>query len=1199
MLPLILLDSWIQFSSASRIPALALFVATLAATIYWTLFKPLARKWSDIEILRFLDTAAARAGGEHGMLLDAYELHRPESAIQETSNPTGNALADSARASLEPLLEMTQIDAAFQRKNVTRHLIAAASLLMLLGLAILFINEYVAIGAERLFNPFSKRHWPSRTLIVLSEPTGGFQNPPMEPYTLQAAVTGVIPPEVQLAYKSASTGYFIKEKIAVRPSASAAQVTYTFPEVREPLSFYLSGGDFTTDTIQLGIVERPYLKNITAHYKFPDYAGLPDKSASGGQLSALEGTQVRLVFETSMPIQRANFALDKSAPEEMSAARTANSLASTFEKTLMLREDGTYAIELFDAHGFREARPERFEIHVIPDNLPEVELLAPGRDLVATRNFSVEVALKARDDFGLKKVELLYQLNDAAPVALSDRITGPIAQIGRISDARFTWDLRKMEDLPDAATITYYVRVQDINPTGRGKAETAHRQIKLVKPSDFHLDTLENGKGLLTEALIAWRNQLNAWKLNAQFLKSGTGKEDDRIWLDLGEKQENAIRAAKAMSNHLAILEQAFENNHMEREFMAARLNEIADLLKRLISTEHADIGERLREAHPRNDADSAPERLKSNRDSALNKIAASQKMAVLILERLLRKAYDWRDLQTTTITATLLHERQDEVGATTEKISPKYIGKEFEDLTDPEQEQLLTLGKQQRAIFDTETQLETQLALQIFKAEKQGRKSIHVPLKAAFEGLRANRVNDNLKEAAAKIENNQPSVIIKNQKAAVRALEAVKTGLVLAGQKLDPDEALNPNMEVSEAAKFEEVEVAKEEKKEEKPAETAQADAMTAQQLESVLPEGGDALSMAIRLALEKQDDVLARARYLAEKNPQQEMPRFMRLKLGMLAERQAIAIKAVERAIQESEKSSSAPLKESLLAVRDEFAQSAALMAAKDVSPCTQQIQDDAMSTLKDLLQFVAFEKSLGESADEIKRRNGVDAFQRKFLLRDKDLETVVTLILNANHARMLQRDVARKLARVTKFQTQNEIERCNCKRASDSQKKAAALLETVRAQSGSLSAEVAGRVREAGLDALLAIKLPLTADFNFTGTDKDLVANAENAAKALAAALQNLRDLLEERVQPKAESVAARKIEEPIKISAEDFAKTNSREALAARLKNDASLPPEIRAKMIEALSKEFPARFKQLLTAYYASFGAEPTKKEDKP
>ena len=92
----------------------------------------------------------------------------------------------------------------------------------------------------------------------------------MEAFTLCGNVTGVVPSEVQLAYKSASTGYFIKEKLPVR---DGGKIEYTFPEVREPLSFIISGGDFTTDTIDLSIVERPYLKSIAAHYTFPDYAG--------------------------------------------------------------------------------------------------------------------------------------------------------------------------------------------------------------------------------------------------------------------------------------------------------------------------------------------------------------------------------------------------------------------------------------------------------------------------------------------------------------------------------------------------------------------------------------------------------------------------------------------------------------------------------------------------------------------------------------------------------------------------------------------------------------------------------------------------------------------------------------------------------------------------------------------------------------
>src|SRR5207248_456337 len=148
-------------------------------------------------------------------------------------------------------------------------------------------------------------------------------------------------------------------------------------------------------------------------------------------------------------------------------------------------------------------------------------------------------------------------------------------------------------------------------------------------------------------------------------------------------------------------------------------------------------------------------------------------------------------------------------------------------------------------------------------------------------------------------------------------------------------------------------------------------------------------------------------------------------------------------------------------------EFAQSATLLAAKDVAAGAQQLQDDAMNTLRDLLQFIALEKAADDSAAEIKRRNGVDAFQRKFLLRDKDLEIAGSILLNSSHARLLQRDIARKLSRFAKLPTQNAIETTNRARAAAAQKKVAALFTSIQTQATNLSANVAARARQVSLD------------------------------------------------------------------------------------------------------------------------------------
>ena len=107
LLPMAVLDWWIHLTTIWRVATLSIYIAALIATLYWTLLKPLARKWSDIEILRVLDRTASNSSGARGMLLDLFELQR-NAGIQELDSPAGKALADSARESLESLAQQTK-----------------------------------------------------------------------------------------------------------------------------------------------------------------------------------------------------------------------------------------------------------------------------------------------------------------------------------------------------------------------------------------------------------------------------------------------------------------------------------------------------------------------------------------------------------------------------------------------------------------------------------------------------------------------------------------------------------------------------------------------------------------------------------------------------------------------------------------------------------------------------------------------------------------------------------------------------------------------------------------------------------------------------------------------------------------------------------------------------------------------------------
>jgi len=334
-----------------------------------------------------------------------------------------------------------------------------------------------------------------------------------------------------------------------------------------------------------------------------------------------------------------------------------------------------------------------------------------------------------------------------------------------------------------------------------------------------------------------------------------------------------------------------------------------------------------------------------------------------------------------------------------------------------------MTLAKRQRTLYDVESELGKELGFQAYRAELQQRRSILESLHAASTGLRENRVNDNLKLAADKIENNQSFQIVKNQKSALHVLDIVKGGLIQAGQKVDPEESITLAMtpvrilEVQPKAQPAEGE-------EPEPTEVAGATAapISPEELLANLPLGSDPLSTALNVAWESQDAVLARTRYLDENSSSQEMPRYVRLKQGILLEKQGGALQAVDVAIGEAQKADIEPARSMLGAVKEELLHSEKLIEGRVLGGTTQQFQADTMQSLDDLRRrFLPLRETIEEAAEENRRRRGADAFGRMYLLRGQDLEQAVAILHDLNHAQLLQRDVVRKVGRFLEFPPQ----------------------------------------------------------------------------------------------------------------------------------------------------------------------------------
>ena len=1191
----IAVDWWFRWSAPGRWTLLACLVVAIVtgAVVQLRLGR---RRWTDLEVLTYLDSADRES---HDSLVSLYEMANPEQ-IGETVTVEGRQMLELAVSRLGPAAQHAGLENVFQYEGLRRWRRWALAVVIMAAAAGGIFHSRASIALQRIFLPWSAVKWPTMTTLEVQQPSAGWRIPQGEDFEVVTTVSGMRPLELEMFYRSRSADYWIADHVPVDASGRAS---YTFKAVSEAVTFYLRGGDDRTERLKLDIIERPRLRKIVAWYSYPPYAGLANRRIESGQLRGLEGTEVKLDFETSVPIASATFALDGGAEESLPLAGP-----TSFSKTVQLRQDGQYVIKLTDPQGFREFKPERYDIQVTPDNPPEVRLLAPGRDVVATPQANLRFAFEARDDFGLRQVAFMHAiLPSGKPEALSDKITGPIVQTGKESRAEFTWDFAKME-LAHNAEVEYWVRAVDCNPTGRGVSESPHFKISLLSPTDFHNQILYEAKKVLAEARIAYRNQKKAYWNGVDWAgAAAAGKASEEQWNQIVELQEAAGRANEAVQRWMAELKQHIERNRMQDALMENRLAGIEDLCRGAAEQMAAAQG-LLNAAHPKNSAEAQPDRLLQMRLEALKLAGDRQKLAAVGFGRMLRKLYDWENLQTALVNTSLLRERQAEIHETTRQMAPSTIGREAQDLDEKTLDKVLTLSQQQKAALEAETNLENQLAAIALKAEADGRATVKHYLLVAYGYLRGIQVNNTLKVIAAKIADNQLSDVAKDQAAVMSALKVVEGGLVAAGKNVGGEEAvavadlLTRDKEDVEVARVEQPttpEVAEE-------GAAVVNEAAVKKLLDEVVPMGDDALTQSLMALAEEQDDVRSRVAYLAGTLSAQDMPRYKQLKMAMLQYRQKEILGLANDKVQPLvEKSAYADRMKPWFGVILEQVQGLdGLLQSGNLSEATRRLQEDVIEASRDMAQFMARQKRIRDQAAEHAKKGDMDDFGRPYVLKGDDLAKTLGLYEMLDWARTVHAGVGRKtqwlLAQKEKPDVHESLSGKVNQQAGAWEELVARAMAVAKTGIAALSGDVKEQANRTGVGDLPGQALiEITQKVRAGGIDRSVLAGQEQAQEKMREVLGRIKELVDERVAvtakpaaPESPEIAPTPAKEPgtapaqtTFYSEEDLARQTTPEAIKSSLEKTNRLPPEISQRMLKELPKEFPEKYRRLIGAYY--------------
>lgn len=196
---------------------------------------------------------------------------------------------------------------------------------------------------------------------------------------------------------------------------SGDQFFVQLPNVQKPFYFQVVGEPLIkkglesflkSEKYRVRIVTLPFVKILDVMVQPPSYTNLPEQKLERniGDVQALKGSKIKLRVMSENPLKQAKVIFS-----------TGDTLSLRVEERLangqfVLKEAASYFIALMDTAGYRNRNPIHYQLSLLEDYNPLVEIVRPGEDLELTLDSQLPIEIETRDDFGISKVRLGYQI---------------------------------------------------------------------------------------------------------------------------------------------------------------------------------------------------------------------------------------------------------------------------------------------------------------------------------------------------------------------------------------------------------------------------------------------------------------------------------------------------------------------------------------------------------------------------------------------------------------------------------------------------------------------------------------------------------------------------------------------------------------------------------------------------------------------
>ena len=389
---------------------------------------------------------------------------------------------------------------------------AALGLILLMG-GLMFLTAPGSIALlERVFLIPAKV--PRKTEVICL--TGNKIIPAGDNLLIEAQARGIIPSHGRATLVDDS-GHI--QEIDIDPEPGKPDIfSLKVERIQNNLNYTIYLNDGSAGPFQIKTFPRPNVTSIDCQQDYPAYTGLKPIKRAVGNLALLAGSKLKIHAITNTTITKAALKLigiDKVLPLAISGP---DSKILDGSIDIPAADLTGFSIQLTDQAGITSGDETQYQIDLIPDHPPVVQITLPERlEELYTLKAKPHIVYTATDDYGIFTMNLCYRVvmddSDAsAPLdANGNPITPPIVPPTRIPldlgqghplNFQGTYDLDLAGLKPavhEEESIEYWIEAQDgNNVTGPGVGESEHHVIKLVTPAEKNAEIMDRTLSILS-----------------------------------------------------------------------------------------------------------------------------------------------------------------------------------------------------------------------------------------------------------------------------------------------------------------------------------------------------------------------------------------------------------------------------------------------------------------------------------------------------------------------------------------------------------------------------------------------------------------------------------------------------------------------------------------------------------------------------